>query len=205
MEAVDVKLAKTLVFAIIGKVSALVGAVNQGALHGCLFAAVMRCLLESCKTLDFCLVAAVQAKQEVNELKYPVKLNQGTIVNYKLVSSKTGIDKNSASEAMNNLSGLHCIEGITGEWMDAFLLRSKTFVKDRKWIKYDEPRMLCLAMMEEVGELCGVLKFVDDNEDKASCRVYGEIVSEICDIFIYFCRLADVCGYFEDIKKEANV
>ena len=63
--------------------------------------------------------------------------------------------------------------------------------------------MLCLAMMEEVGELCGVLKFVKDNDKEVSCRLYGEMVSETCDIFIYFCRLSDLCGFFEDIKKEA--
>jgi hypothetical protein len=59
-------------------------------------------------------------------------------------------------------------------------------------------------MVEEVGELCGVLKFVDDKDEEVSRRVYGEVVSEICDIFIYFCRLSNLCGFFEDIKKEVG-
>jgi NTP pyrophosphatase (non-canonical NTP hydrolase) len=204
MVALDVKVAKRLLFEIISKISHLVSVVDQGALHGCLFVDVMRSLLDFCKALDICLVIAVQAKQEVNITKYPVKLNQGTIVNYKLVSSETGIDRNSAADIMVNLTEHHCIEPITGEWMDAFLVQSQTFVKDRKWSKYEQPRMLCLAMMEEVGELCGVLKFVDDNEQNVSSRVYGEIVSEICDVYIYFSRLADLCGFFEFIKKEAT-
>ncbi len=48
-----------------------------------------------------------------------------------------------------------------------------------------------------------VLKFLNDSDEGVSCCVYGELVSEICDIFIYFCRLSDLCGFFEDIKKEA--
>jgi NTP pyrophosphatase (non-canonical NTP hydrolase) len=155
-------------------------------------------------TFRFCLVVAVQAKQGINEMKYPSKLNQGIVMDYKLVSLETGIDKNSASDVMCNLTGLHSMEDITGEWMDKFLVRSKAFVEGRNWCKYEQPRMLCLAMVEEVGELCGVLKFVDDKDEEVSRRVYGEVVSEICDIFIYFCRLSNLCGFFEDIKKEVG-
>ena len=102
-------------------------------------------------TFVFSLLVAVQAKQRINELKYPSKLNQGIAIDDKLVSSETGIGKNTVSEAMSNLTRLHPMERITGEWMDAFLLQSKLFVKERKWCKYDQPRILCLAMMEEVG------------------------------------------------------
>ena len=101
---------------------------------------------------------------------------------------------------MHNLARLHSTKEITGEWMDAFLVQSMAFVKVRNWCKYERPIMLCLAMTEEVGELCGVLKFLNDSDEEVSCCVYGELVAEICDIFIYFCRLSDLCGFFEDIN-----
>jgi len=202
MEVLDVQAAKGYMFGMIDRTNELVQAVHRGAPRSSLFVAVLCYLVDFCKTFRFCLVAAVQAKQDINEMKYPLKLNKGIIMDYKLVSSETGIDKNSASEAMCNLTGLRSTEDITGKWMDKFLVRSRAFVEGRNWCKYEQPKMLCFAMVEEVGELCGVLKFVDDNDKEVSCRVYGEMVSEICDIFIYFCRLADLCGFFEDIKKE---
>ena len=203
MEELDVKLAKAFIFGMIDRTNKLVQAVHGGTAQSCLFVAVMRHLIDFSKTFQFSLVIAVQAKQALNETKYPPKLNQGIVTDYKLVSWETGIYKNSASDAMCNLTRLHCKEDITREWMDAFLVQSKAFVKERNWCQYEQPTMLCLAMIEEVGELCGVLKFVNDDHQKVSSRVYGEIVSEICDIFIYFCRLSHLCGFFQEIKKEA--
>jgi hypothetical protein len=203
MEVLDVKLAQSLVFSLMDATNELVQAVHQGTAQSCLFVAVIRHLVDFCQTFRFCLVVAVPAKQGINELKYSSKLNQGIVTDYKLVSSQTGIDKKSASRAMHNLAGLNSTENMTGEWMDAFLLQSKAFVKERDWCKYERPIMLCLAMTEEVGELCGVVKFLKDSDDRVTCPVYGEMVSEICDIFIYFCRLSDLCGFFEHIKKEA--
>jgi NTP pyrophosphatase (non-canonical NTP hydrolase) len=202
MEVLDVKLAKGLIFQIINKTNELVQSIYAGALHEDLFIAVMRDLLNFSKTFRFCLMVAVEAKQRINQQKYPPKVNQGIIVDYKLVSSVTGIDKNTASDVLSNLTKLHSMESMTTKWMDSFLVQSKGFVKERKWCEYDKPRMLCLAMMEEVGELCGVLKFANEKDGEVSCCVYSDMVSEICDIFIYFCRLSDVCGFFEIIKKE---
>jgi hypothetical protein len=204
MEVLDVQLAKGFMLEMVDRTNELVQAVHRGGAQSYLFVAVIRHLVDFCKTFRFCVVVAVQAKQGINEMKYPLKLNHGIIMDYKLVSSETGIDKNSASDAMCSLSGLHSTEEITGKWLDKFLVRSKAFVERRNWCKYEQPRMLCFAMVEEVGELCGVLKFIDDNDEEVSCRVYGEMVSEICDIFIYFCRLSDLCGFFEDIKKEVE-
>ena len=203
MEVLNVKLAKSSVFPLMDRTNELDQAVHRGTTQSCLFVGVIRHLIDFCDTFRFCLVVAVPAKQGINELKHPLKLNQGIVTDYKLVSSQTGIDKNSASGAMHNLTRLHSTKEITGEWMDAFLTQSKAFVKERNWCKYEQPIMLCLAMTEEVGELCGVLKFLNDSDEGVSCCVYGELVSEICDIFIYFCRLSDLCGFFEDIKKEA--
>jgi hypothetical protein len=204
MEVLDVQLAKAFMFGMIDKTNKLVQAVHRGAPQSCMFVAVIQHLIDFCKTFHFCLVVAVQAKQDINEMKYPLELNPGIITDYKLVTSITTIDKNSASDAMLNLTELHSTEEITGEWMDKFLVRSKAFVEGRNWCRYEQPGMLCFAIIEEVGELCGVLKFVDNNEKEVGCHVYGEMVSEICDIFIYFCRLSDLCGFFEDIKKEVT-
>jgi hypothetical protein len=203
MEVLNVKLAKSSVFQLMDGANELVQAVHRGTAQSYLFVHVIRHLVDFCATFRFCLVVAVSTKQGINELKYPFTLNQGMVTDYKLVSSQTGIDKHSASDAIRNLARLHSTEDITGEWMDAFLVQSKAFVKKRKWCKYERPVTLCLAMTEELGELCGVLKFLDDSDAGVSCRVYGDMVSEICDVFIYFCRLSDLCGFYEDIKKEA--
>jgi hypothetical protein len=204
MEKLDVKLAKKFMFGMLDKTNKLVQAVNEGTAESCLFIAVIRHLINFSTTFNFCLVAAVQAKQVINEQKYPVRLNQGIVVNYKSVSLETGIHKDTACNAMCNLTNLHCIQDVTEEWMDEFLLLSKLFVKQRNWCIYEQPQSLCLAIIEEVGELCGVLKFANNNDKKVNCRIYGEMVSETCDIFIYFCRLSDLCGFFYDIKQEAK-
>jgi hypothetical protein len=204
MEVLNVQLAKSLMLEMIDKTNRLVQAIHRGKAMRCLFVAVIRHIVDFCGTFRFSLVVAVQAKQDINELKYPSELNQGIVMDYKLVTSETGIHKNSASQKMCHLARLHCAEDVTGDWMDKFLVRSKVFVERRNWCKYDQPSMLCFAMIEEVGELFGVLKFVDDSDGEVSCHVYGEMVSEICDIFIYFCRLSDLCGFFEDIKHEVG-
>jgi len=196
----DVKIAKEQIVGIVDKTNQLIQSVYAGALEGTLFVAVNRSLQDFCEHSGFCLMVAVDAKQRINEQKYPPKENQGILTDYKLLSSVTGINKETASEVLSNLPNLHWVGTTTVEWMDGFLLRSKRFVKERNWLPYDHPRMLCLAMIEEVGELCGVLKFVSDNEGEVSCSVYGNLVSEICDIFIYFCRLSDACGFFGIIK-----
>ena len=204
MEKLDVKSAKNSIFGLMDKTNKLVQAVHGGSARSCHFIDVIRHLIDFGTTLGFSLVFAVEVKQEIDERKYPPGLNQGIVVDYKLVSSETGIHKYSASDIICNLEKLHTREDLTGQWMEAFLARSKAFVGKRNWCKYEQPRMLSLAMMEEVGELCGVLKFIDDSENEVSRRLYGEMVSEICDIFIYFCRLSDLCGFFEHIKEEAS-
>jgi NTP pyrophosphatase (non-canonical NTP hydrolase) len=203
MEKLDVNLAKDFMFEMIDKTNKVVQAVCAGTAESCLFVAVIHHIVKFGRTFGFCLVLAVQAKQAINEQKYPSLLNQGIVIDYKLVSLETGIHKNSAGDAMCNLVGLHCLEPITEEWMDSILLQSKNFVNKRNWCKYEHPRMLCLAMMEEVGELCGVLKFVNNNDREVNYRLYGEMVSETCDVFIYFCRLSNLCGFFNDIKTAA--
>jgi hypothetical protein len=204
MEVLDVKLAKRCILSILDSTNQLVQSFYREVIHGSLFIAVIRHLLGFSMKFGFCLSVAVEAKQQINERKYPSDLNQGVVINYKLVSRETGIIESTASEAIGNLTELHSTEPMTAEWMDAFLNQSKAFVKVRKWCKYDQPTNLCLALMEEVGELCGVLKFVSDNQAEVTSRIYGDMVSEICNVFIYFGRLADVCGLFEDIKKEAT-
>ena len=202
LKRLQVKLAKDHILKIVNSTNQLIQSVYEGAAQPSLFVTLFWHLLSFSTTFQFSLTVAIQAKQHINELKYPPHLNQGTIVDYKSISRKTGINKNTASEEIANLAQLGSVEPMTKEWIDRFLRQSKLFVQQRNWGKYDQPRNLSLALMEEVGELCGVLKFVDDSQQHVSCGVYGAMISEMCDVFIYFCRLTDTCGLLEAIKKE---
>ncbi len=69
-----------------------------------------------------------------------------------------------------------------------------SFVKDRNWEKFHNPKNLTMALSGEVGELSDILQWLTEEEskreninDKTLCLVK----EELADIFIYLIRIAD--------------
>jgi dCTP diphosphatase len=71
------------------------------------------------------------------------------------------------------------------------------FVRERDWNKYQTPRNLLLAMVNEVGELAEIFQW--KGEVSSGCTEFSpkereHLEQELSDVFIYLIRLSEECG-----------
>ncbi len=69
-----------------------------------------------------------------------------------------------------------------------------SFVKDRNWEKFHNPKNLTMALSGEVGELSDIMQWLTEEESKRenlNKKTLCLVKEELADIFIYLIRIAD--------------
>ena len=74
---------------------------------------------------------------------------------------------------------------------------SRTFIAEREWQQFQDPKSILLALVGEVGELAELLQWLP--ADEARDRLLEEplhtrAAEEMADVLIYLVGLADQCG-----------
>lgn len=162
---------------------------------------------------------ACLSKMSLNEKKYPPALcgkkvsqtaicvcallyafrkisRQEKIQKYTLFSDKTGITPNNQSIGQNNeTAAVSANEAwwktFGGDALKEITEKSKKFVVDRQWQRYDTRRNLAMAIGSEAGELVEILAWTGDDiaRDKYS-GIADKVSQELADIIILVVRLA---------------
>lgn len=74
-------------------------------------------------------------------------------------------------------------------------LRLRSFVQERDWEKFHNPKNLVMALSGEVGELSEAFQWLSTDEcSKLSKQQLSDVSNEIADVFLYLLRLSDVLG-----------
>ena len=81
---------------------------------------------------------------------------------------------------------------------------SRTFIAEREWQQFQDPKSILLALVGEVGELAELLQWLP--ADEARDRLHEEplhtrAAEEMADVLIYLVGLADQCGV--DLRSAA--
>ncbi len=70
----------------------------------------------------------------------------------------------------------------------------RTFVAEREWEPFHDPKNLAMAVASEAGELAAELRWVKNDESDAWCRVpeqHARLSDEIADVLITTLMLAE--------------
>ena len=74
---------------------------------------------------------------------------------------------------------------------------ARTFISERDWQQFQDPKSVLLALVGEVGELAELLQWLP--ADEARDRLHEEplhtrVAEEMADVLVYLVGLADQCG-----------
>lgn len=81
--------------------------------------------------------------------------------------------------------------------LDGMLENLRSFVREREWESFHDPKNLAMAIASESGELCAELRWVSNAEADAACadpETRRRIVDELADVAICMFMLADRIG-----------
>lgn len=79
--------------------------------------------------------------------------------------------------------------------LDSIRQRINAFVRARDWERFHDPKNLSMALASEVGELCGILRWVDNTDSNSlTADRRADLAAEIGDIGILLLRLCDRLG-----------
>lgn len=74
---------------------------------------------------------------------------------------------------------------------------SRTFIADREWQQFQDPKSILLALVGEVGELAELLQWLpaaDAHDRLREEPLHTRAAEEMADVLIYLVGLADQCG-----------
>ncbi len=80
---------------------------------------------------------------------------------------------------------------------DAMLENVRSFVREREWEEFHDPKNLAMAIASEAGELCAELRWVSNAEADAVCKdaeARRRVVDELADVAICVFMMADRVG-----------
>jgi dCTP diphosphatase len=183
-------------------------------------------LHQAATSLDLDLLLAIEAKLELNKLKYPVELCKGKAGKYTQYSKVTGVtatnqstlDRMAAHQAMPLSAMVERIPAVAQE--------IAVFAEARRWAQFHTPRNLILALLGEVGELAELVQWKgdelqtpgahDDPDTKVSSGATAsrnrfplgltsaeldKISQELADVAIYSLRIATVCDIVDPVRN----
>jgi len=81
---------------------------------------------------------------------------------------------------------------------------SRTFIAERDWQQFQDPKSILLALVGEVGELAELLQWLPADEARDRLReepLHTRAAEEMADVLIYLVGLADQCGV--DLRSAA--
>jgi len=125
--------------------------------------AILLKLLQLCHTLDLQLVRVVRKKIALNNKKYPASLCKGKSGKYTKYSAITGITKDAGQSTLEEkhtiMKDQETVEDFLLE-LERLTLEIGNFARERLWSRYHKPRNLLLALLGELGEVCGTELFI---------------------------------------------
>lgn len=74
---------------------------------------------------------------------------------------------------------------------------ARTFIAERDWEKFQDPKSVMLALVGEVGELAELLQWLPAGEAIELARqepLHTRLSEEMADVLVYLVGLADQCG-----------
>lgn len=74
---------------------------------------------------------------------------------------------------------------------------ARTFIAERDWEKFQDPKSVMLALVGEVGELAELLQWLPAGEARELARrepLHTRLSEEMADVLVYLVGLADQCG-----------
>ncbi len=74
---------------------------------------------------------------------------------------------------------------------------ARTFISDRDWQQFQDPKSILLALVGEVGELAELLQWLPSDEARDRLRqepLHTRVAEEMADVLVYLVGLADQCG-----------
>ena len=77
---------------------------------------------------------------------------------------------------------------------DAVLEDIRSFVKERDWAQFHDPKNLSMAVASEAGELLSELRWIENTKSDAHCAdpvTRQGVVDEICDVAVCLLMLAE--------------
>ena len=81
---------------------------------------------------------------------------------------------------------------------------ARTFISERDWQQFQDPKSILLALVGEVGELAELLQWLPADEARDRLRqqpLHTRAAEEMADVLIYLVGLADQCGV--DLRSAA--
>ena len=73
----------------------------------------------------------------------------------------------------------------------------RTFIAERDWQRFQDPKSLLLALVGEVGEVAELVQWLPADtarEQLREGRLHQRISEELADVLVYLVGLADQCG-----------
>ena len=74
---------------------------------------------------------------------------------------------------------------------------ARTFISEREWQQFQDPKSILLALVGEVGELAELLQWLPVDEARDRLRkdpLHTRAAEEMADVLVYLVGLADQCG-----------
>lgn len=74
---------------------------------------------------------------------------------------------------------------------------SRTFIAEREWQQFQDPKSILLALVGEVGELAELLQWLPADVALDRLRedpLHTRVSEEMADVLVYLVGLADQCG-----------
>ena len=81
--------------------------------------------------------------------------------------------------------------------LEAMLENVRSFVREREWESFHDPKNLAMAIASEAGELCAELRWVQSADSDAHCAEVDarkRVVDELADVAICVFMMADRVG-----------
>lgn len=94
------------------------------------------------------------------------------------------------------MSGWHGILAPVSELIE-IRNAARTFIAERDWEKFQDPKSVMLALVGEVGELAELLQWLPAGEVRELVRqepLHARLSEEMADVLVYLVGLADQCG-----------
>lgn len=186
-------------------------------------------LHQTATALDLDLLLAIEAKMELNKLKYPVELCKGKAGKYTQYSKVTGVTATNQSTLDRMATHQAMPLSVLVDRLPALTQEIAAFAEARKWSQFHTPRNLILALLGEVGELAELVQWkgdqvlptpnVNDDQDGANSpssealtpqnqspmgltsSELDKLSQELADVTIYSLRIATVCDIVDPVRN----
>lgn len=137
-------------------------------------------------------IAVINAKMTLNSLKYPQELVvKGSEAKYTNYTNITGIHKGE-NETIQASDSAYLPSCDIDSSCNNMLRNIESFGVERNWTGDYTPKNLIFCIASEVGELCDLVRFMDDEKgiEDLTRTEHNMLAEEIADVSIFLIRFA---------------